>query len=134
LYKEADEQNHQAHQGDIPIKIGCQARADTTEYLVLCVAIQTLDGLLFFALNGFFLLACQFFQLAHLCDDFFHIAHGDDLLAVVQTFTEEFGNAQFNVVDDFFASLLFLEMSAKVVQIFVEQFVGIVVYVIDKSS
>ena len=81
---ERDSQDNQddTQDGNIPIKVGGNARAYTTNDLVIRVTEETFRGLLFLIIL-ISVLCCVIFRklfgLAHLCDDFFDIGQGNDL-------------------------------------------------------
>ena len=60
--------------------------------------------------------------------------NGNDLQALPQVFVEQFGNAGLHITDNLFRTLALTEVIVQVLQIVIEQYIGILIDVIYGAS
>ena len=141
MNKETGQDKDDAGPGHVPAEIGCKTGYDSTQDTVVRVTEQTTAGSRRFAVSllarggcVFLLPVVQLFGLAHTGNDLFHLFYRNHLQAAAQGFVKQFGDAGFHVAHNLIRPFFLAEMIAKVIQIIIQQDIGILINVIYGAS
>ena len=133
-------EHKQPQQSGVHPKVSRHSAEHTAQDLVIRVAEKSpprhRSSLLLFGIrrSTFRIVLLHLFRPAHACYHHLHIRQGDDLPARRTSFGEQFGYAPFDVVHNLIRPNLLAEVVPQIVQIIIQQAIGIIVDIEDRTA
>ena len=135
MYPNSRENKHNTHPNHIPTEISRKSGCHTAQDTVVRITEQTAGGL--FTPHVFPVLpvriVMQVFRFSHTGNHGFHILNRNHLLPLADIFSKKLCNARFHVAHNLLRTIVFTEMITQVVQVIVQQHIGILVYMINAT-